>query len=88
MENQDWKLGLREETIPVFEAVSRMDVVKGLYLCGGTAQSLQMMHRKSEDLDFELLGIRKDRPQLDFTAISNEVSRVFPKCRKEFLGKN
>lgn len=88
MENQDWKLGLREETIPVFEAVSRMDVVKGLYLCGGTAQSLQMMHRKSEDLDFELLGIRKDRPQLDFTAISNEVSSVFPKCRKEFLGKN
>ena len=28
MENQDWKLGLREETIPVFEAVSQMEVVK------------------------------------------------------------
>jgi hypothetical protein len=36
MENQDWKLGLREEMIPVFEAVSQMEVVKGLYLCGGT----------------------------------------------------
>ena len=88
MENQDWKLGLRAETIPVFEAVSQMEVVKGLYLCGGTAQSLQMLHRKSEDLDFELLGIRKDRPMLDFSAISNEVSNVFPDCRKEFLGKN
>ncbi len=88
MENQDWKLGLRAETIPVFEAVSQMEAVKDLYLCGGTAQSLQMRHRKSEDLDFELLGTRKDRPILDFSAISNEMSTVFPDCRKEFLGKN
>ena len=88
MESQDWKLGLRQETIPVFEAVSQMKVVKGLYLCGGTAQSLQMRHRKSEDLDFELLGLRKERPMLDFSAISNEVSSVFPDCRKEFLSKN
>lgn len=88
MESQDWKLGLKQETIPVFEAVSQMEVVKGLYLCGGTAQSLQMRHRKSEDLDFELLGLRKERPMLDFSAISNEVSSVFPNCRKEFLSKN
>ena len=88
MENQDWKSGLREETIPVFEAVSQMKVVKGLYLCGGTAQSLQMKHRKSEDLDFELLGLRKERPMLDFSAISTEMTCVFPGCRKEFLGKN
>ena len=65
-----------------------MEVIKGLYLCGGTAQSLQMKHRKSEDLDFELLGLRKERPMLDFSAISTEVTCVFPDCRKEFLGKN
>ena len=88
MENQNWKQGLRAETIPVFETVSQMEIVKGLYLCGGTAQSLQMMHRKSEDLDFELLGIRKERPMLDFAAISNEVSKAYPDCRKEFLSKN
>jgi hypothetical protein len=88
MESQDWKLGLRQETIPVFEAVSQMETIKGLYLCGGTVQSLQMKHRKSEDLDFELLGTRKERPMLDFSAISNEVTSVFPDCRKEFLGKN
>ena len=88
MENQDWKSGLREETIPVFEAVSQMKVVKGLYLCGGTAQSLQMKHRKSEDLDFELLGLRKERPMLDFSAISTEMTNFFPDCKKEFLGKN
>lgn len=88
MESQDWKLGLRQETIPVFEAVSQMEAIKSLYLCGGTAQSLQMKHRKSEDLDFELLGTRKERPMLDFSAISNEATSVFPDCRKEFLGKN
>lgn len=88
MEKQDWRLGLRQETIPVFEAVSQMEVVRGLYLCSGTAQSLQMQHRKSEDLDFELLGTHKERPMLDFSAISNEVSSVFPDCRKEFLSKN
>lgn len=88
MESQDWKQGLKPETIPVFETVSRMEVVKGLYLCGGTAQALQMLHRKSEDLDFELLGTRKDRPQLDFSLISNAVTEAFPGCRKEFLGRD
>lgn len=88
MENPDWKQGLKLETIPVFETVSEMDTIKGLYLCGGTAQSIQMMHRKSEDLDFELLGTRKERPQLDFSAISNAVSSIYPDCRKEFLGRN
>lgn len=56
MENLDWRQGLKPETVPVFETVSQMEVVKGLYLCGGTAQSLQMMHRKSEDLDFEFVA--------------------------------
>lgn len=88
MENQDWRLGLRSETIPVFETVSQLEVLKGLYLCGGTAQSLQLLHRKSEDLDFELLGTRKERPLLDFSAISNAITDVYPDCRKEFLGRN
>lgn len=88
MENQDWRQGLRSETIPVFETVSQLEVLKGLYLCGGTAQSLQLLHRKSEDLDFELLGTRKERPLLDFSAISNAITDVYPDCRKEFLGRN
>ena len=33
MENQDWKRGLRLETVPVFETVSQMEIVKGLYFC-------------------------------------------------------
>lgn len=88
MENPDWKQGLKPETIPVFETISQLEAIKGLYLCGGTAQSIQMMHRKSEDLDFELLGTRKERPLLDFSAISSAISSCYPDCRKEFLGRN
>lgn len=88
MEDQDWRQGLKLETIPVFETVSQLEFIKGLYLCGGTAQSLQLLHRKSENLDFELIGTRKERPQLDFSAISNAVTDVYPDCRKEFLGRN
>lgn len=88
MENQNWKQGLKKETIPVFETISNMECIKDLYLCGGTAQSLQMMHRKSEDLDFELLGTRKERPFLDFSKIIEEISAAYPDCKKEILSKN
>lgn len=78
--------GLTPATADVFEKVSCLECIKDLYLCGGTGQSLQMHHRLSEDLDFELLGVRRDRPQLDFGAIIGEVSAAFPDIRKEILG--
>lgn len=80
--------GLTPELRGIFDAVSRLDCIKGLYLCGGTAQSIQMNHRLSEDLDFELLGFRKERPSLDFQGIIDEVSSVFPDTRKEILGED
>ena len=78
--------GLTDSLKEVFESVSQLDCIKGLYLCGGTAQSIQMNHRLSEDLDFELIGIRKDRPELNFEKILNELQIVFPGARVEILG--
>ena len=78
--------GLTEATREVFETVSHLDCIKDLFLCGGTGQSIQMNHRLSEDLDFELIGIRKDRPQLDFSAIITEIKSTFPDAREEILG--
>ena len=78
--------GLTEKTAEVFNAVSRLNCIKGLYLCGGTAQSIQMDHRLSEDLDFELIGITRERPQLDLARISDEISEKFPGARPEILG--
>ena len=88
MEDHGWKLRLKAETIPVFEAILHLDAIKSLYLFGGTAQAIQMMHRKSEYLDFELLGTTKSRLAFDFTTISSEVSALYPDCRKEYLGNN
>lgn len=84
----NWTLGLKAETLKVFEPISQMECIRGLYLCGGTAQSLQMAHRKSEDLEFELIGNRKERPLLNFASIINEVTTLFPSCRKEFLSQS
>ena len=66
-------IGLTPSTQEVFEQVSLLDCIKDLFLCGGTGQSLQLGHRLSEDLDFELLGLRKDRPDLDFGGIIREI---------------
>ena len=78
--------GLTPATQEVFEQVSKLECIKDLFLCGGTGQSLQMNHRLSEDLDFELIGLRKERPELDFGAILGEIKRTFADAREEILG--
>ena len=78
--------GLTESTKEVFYAVSELDCVKDLYLCGGTGQSIQMNHRLSEDLDFELIGLRNNRPRLDYNGILGEIKAKFPDTREEMLG--
>lgn len=75
---------LTENTLKVYEKVSKLDCIKNMYLCGGTAQSLQMQHRKSEDLDFEIIGISKERPELQIGKIFTEVKSVFPEAKREY----
>lgn len=48
--------GLAPHTLQVFEAVSKLDCIKSYLLVGGTALSLQMGTRQSEDLDFMKWG--------------------------------
>jgi len=78
--------GLTPATREVFDQVSRLNCIKDLFLCGGTGQSLQIGHRLSEDLDFELLGLRKERPMLDFGAIIDEIKSIFQDAKEEILG--
>lgn len=80
--------GLTPATQEVFEQVSTLNCIKDLFLCGGTGQSLQMNHRLSEDLDFELIGLRKERQALDFGAIIDEIKSKFPDAREEILGED
>lgn len=80
--------GLTPATKEVFEQVSQLECIKNMFLCGGTGQSLQMNHRLSEDLDFELIGLRKERPKLDFGAIIDEINAKFSDAKVEILGED
>lgn len=80
--------GLTLATREVFDQVSNLECIKSLFLCEGTGQSLQMNHRLSEDLDFELLGLRKERPALDFSGILGELKKVFTDAKEEILGED
>ena len=82
------KAGLTDKTLEVFDAVSRLECIKGLYLCGGTGQSIQQHHRLSEDLDFELIGIKRERPNLDLSGIIKETETAFPDTKAEILGED
>ena len=80
--------GLTPETAAVFDRISRLESIKPLWLCGGTSISLQLGHRLSEDLDFELLGTRRERPELNFNEILKEVRACFPDLTYEHLGND
>ena len=55
--------GLAPHTLQVFEAVSKLDCIKSYLLVGGTALSLQMGTRQSEDLDFICLLYTSPSPR-------------------------
>ena len=44
--------GLAPQTSEVFERITRLECIKPFVLVGGTALSLQLNKRQSEDLDF------------------------------------
>lgn len=81
-----WQSGLCNNTLQVFDQISRLDCIKDLFLCGGTGISLLLQHRQSEDLDFELLNYRGDIRHLDVAGISNDILSTFPDCKREILG--
>lgn len=76
---------LTPNTKAVFEKVSMLECISDMYLCGGTAISLQIGNRKSEDLDFELLNTEN---KLDITRIQDELSKKISNCVKEILSES
>ena len=49
------KKGLAPQTQKIFDAITQLDCIKPFVLVGGTALSLQLGTRQSEDLDFTIL---------------------------------
>mgnify|MGYP002625304210 CR=1 FL=1 len=74
-------MGLSKSLAPhtgkVFEEITRLECIKPYTLVGGTALSLQIEKRQSEDLDFmKWLQKRGERPSVDWPSIKNELEGI------------
>ena len=69
--------GLAPHTQRIFEAVAALECIKPYILVGGTALSLQIGTRQSEDLDFMKWRVTKDdRPEVDWFHIEKELATI------------
>ena len=65
---------LAPHTGKIFEIISRLECIKPYTLVGGTALSLQIEKRQSEDLDFMKWQQRKnEKCDVDWPAIKKEL---------------
>lgn len=73
----EYQKSLAPHTGKVFETISRLECIKPYTLVGGTALSLQIGKRQSEDLDFmKWLTKRGEKPEVDWPAIKKELESV------------
>lgn len=69
--------GLAPHTASIFEAISRLECIKSYVLVGGTALSLQLGTRESEDLDFmSWRRSRNEKREVDWYQIKKELETV------------
>jgi Domain of unknown function (DUF1814). len=82
--------GLAPKTESVFNALSKLDIIKDYVLVGGTALSLQLQTRISEDLDFMMWKKTKnDKPELPWNKIEAEFKNLdLGKVNTDVLGFN
>ena len=79
--------GLAPHTEYIFEAVSRLDCIKPYVLVGGTALSLQLATRESEDLDFMSWRERRnDKCEVYWPYIKKELETVGEVQKCDILG--
>ena len=69
--------GLTPATFSVFNKISRLKCIKPYVLVGGTALSLQLATRLSEDLDFMSWRTHKnEKREVDWPAIQKELATI------------
>ena len=78
--------GLAPHMRQVFEAVSKLDCIKPYLLVGGTALSLQMGTRQSEDLDFMKWRTSKtEKMEVAWFQIEKELATIGDTQHKDIL---
>jgi hypothetical protein len=80
--------GLTKNAEKIFEAVSLLDCIKDYTLIGGTAISLQIGNRLSDDLDFckWSTNLKKDKPTVDWPRIKKELESIGKIEKLDVLG--
>jgi len=80
--------GLTKNTEKIFEAVSLLDCIKDYTLIGGTAISLQIGKRLSEDLDFckWSTNLKNDKPAVDWPQIQKQLESIGKIDKVDVLG--
>jgi len=80
--------GLAKQTAQIFEAISLLNCIKSYILVGGTALSLQIKKRLSEDLDFCVWSknLRTDKPIVNWSLIEKELKTIGEIESKDILG--
>lgn len=67
-------IALAPHTSLIFERVTNLECIKPYLLVGGTALSLQLETRQSEDLDFMRWRVSKsDRMEVEWRQIEHEL---------------
>ena len=66
--------GLTVNIDAIIDKVATLECIKPYILVGGTALSVQIAHRKSEDLDFMMWRKSKaDKPEIDWPSVEREL---------------
>lgn len=69
--------GLAPHTSEIFSKISKLECIKPYVLVGGTALSLQLGTRMSEDLDFMSWRTTKnEKREVDWPAIKKEIETI------------
>ncbi len=69
--------GLSVDTEKIFKKISELDCITDYTLIGGSALSLQINHRLSEDLDFcKWKKHKRDKPEVDWPEIEKQLKTI------------
>ena len=78
--------GLAFKTEKIFDDISKLDCIKPYLLVGGTALSLQLNHRASEDLDFmRWRSFKNEKMEVEWYSIEKQLVQVGEVQRREIL---
>jgi predicted nucleotidyltransferase component of viral defense system len=79
--------GVSDDIRRVFEPVSMLECIREYFLIGGTALSLQLNHRQSQDLDFCKWPL-PEKSEINWPSVLDELKTIFKSVEPDILDFN